>query len=284
MKPEKFNPENLKPKDLKLSPRPSYLAPLIIGGALILFGILFLLNNFEIVKISAGSVFAGIFILAGLIFLIVFFLDHEQWWALIPGFVMMGVGATILVGEYVHLRGMDLGGAVMLIFIALPFWIIYILKRDYWWALFPAGALTSIALMTLIPDTAGDLAVAIMFFGWAGTFLLVYFLAQQKWAIWPSIGLLVFAVSFAVLWLLMRRPVFAALGWMLHILFDIFTHREMFAIQFLWPVSSFHVDGIRWETPWFLAATYATLVVAGLLLWGGRLARRVSVARPAGRG
>lgn len=174
----------------------SYLAPLIIGGALILFGILFLLNNFDIVTISAGSIFAGIFALAGLIFLIVFFLDREQWWALIPGFVLMGVGATILVGEYLTFSGMDIGGAVMLIFIALPFWIIYILKRDYWWALFPAGALTSIAALTLIPDRLGDVGVSVMFFGWAGTFMLVYFLAKQKWAIWPTVGLLAMAVAF----------------------------------------------------------------------------------------
>jgi len=196
MKDEKFNPDDLKPKDLKLYPRPSYLAPLIIGGALILFGILFLLNNFKIFEISVGSVFAGIFALAGLIFLIVFFLDREQWWALIPGFVLMGVGATILVGEYVTLRGVDIAGAVMLIFIALPFWIIYILKRDFWWALFPAGALTSIAAMTLIPSRFEDLSVAVMFFGYAGTFALVYFLAKQKWAIWPVLGLLAMAIAF----------------------------------------------------------------------------------------
>ncbi len=175
-----MNPEKIKPQEIKVTSRPSYLAPLIIGGALILFGILFLLNNFHIVEISVGAVFAGIFALAGLIFLIVFFLDREQWWALIPGFVLMGVGGTILVGEYVHLRGVDLGGAIMLGFIALPFWIIFILKRDYWWALFPAGVLTSIALMTLIPSRLGDAGVAVMFFGWAGTFLLVYLPRKTK--------------------------------------------------------------------------------------------------------
>jgi hypothetical protein len=196
MKGEKFNPDDLKPKDLKLGNRPSYLAPLIIGGALILFGILALLSNFKIFEIGIGAIFAGIFVLAGLIFLIVFFLDREQWWALIPGFVMMGVGATILVGEYMPHSVVDITGAVMLIFIALPFWIIFILKRDYWWALFPAGVLTSIAAMTLIPDRNGDLGVSIMFLGWAGTFALVYFLAKQKWAIWPIIGLAAMAVAF----------------------------------------------------------------------------------------
>ncbi len=99
-----------------------------------------------------------------------------------------------------------------------------------------------------------------------------------------SHSVLVFTVFFAVVWLLMRRPMFEALGWLLHILFDIFTHREMFAIQFLWPVSSFHVDGVAWETSWLLAATYAALVTVSLLLWGGEFARRFFGARPAGRG
>jgi hypothetical protein len=195
-KPEKIKPDDLKSKNLPLSRRPSYLAPLIIGGALIMFGILFLLNNFNIVDISVGAVFAGIFVLAGLIFLIVFLLDREQWWALIPGFVMMGVGATILVGDFAPHSAVDISGAVMLIFIALPFWIIYILKRDFWWALIPAGILSSIAFMTLIPGKYGDLDVAIMFSGWAATFLLLYYLAKQKWALWPMLGLLAMAISF----------------------------------------------------------------------------------------
>jgi hypothetical protein len=126
----------------------SYLTPLIIGGALILFGVLFLLNNFDIVSITASAIFAGIFILAGLIFLIVFLFDNEHWWALIPGFVLMGVGGTILTGEYVNIRGIDISGAIMLFFIALPFWIIYILKRNYWWALIPAGTMTPSAWVT----------------------------------------------------------------------------------------------------------------------------------------
>ena len=186
----------MKKVDVTVKSSSSYLAPLIIGGALILFGILFLLNNFNILNVSVSAVFAGIFVLAGLIFLIVFLMDHEQWWALIPGFVLMGVGATILVGEYITFRGVDVTGAVMLIFIALPFWIIFILKRDFWWALFPAGVLTSIALMTLVPSRFEDLGVAIMFFGWAATFVMVYFLAKQKWAIWPVIGLGILGVSF----------------------------------------------------------------------------------------
>ena len=80
-------------------------------------------------------------------------------------------------------------------------------------------------------------------------------------------SLLVFAAFFSVLWLVMRRPLMSALGWLLHILLDSFTHRGMFAIQFLWPVSSVRLDGIPWETGWFLAATYGVLITVSLLLW-----------------
>jgi membrane-bound metal-dependent hydrolase YbcI (DUF457 family) len=83
-------------------------------------------------------------------------------------------------------------------------------------------------------------------------------------------SLLVFAAFFSVLWLVMRRPILATLGWLLHILLDSFTHRGMFAIQFLWPASSFHLDGVPWETGWFLAATYGLLITLCLLLWRSR--------------
>lgn len=90
-------------------------------------------------------------------------------------------------------------------------------------------------------------------------------------------SLLVFAVFFLGLWLVARRPVLETLGWMLHILLDSFTHRGMFAIQLLWPASSVHLDGIPWETGWFLAATYGTLAAVCNLLWRGR---RASSERP----
>jgi membrane-bound metal-dependent hydrolase YbcI (DUF457 family) len=80
-------------------------------------------------------------------------------------------------------------------------------------------------------------------------------------------SLLVFAVSFLVIWLVVRRPILSTLGWLLHILLDSVTHRGMFAIQFLWPVSSVHLDGIPWETGWFLALTYGVLITVSFVLW-----------------
>lgn len=101
---------------------------------------------------------------------------------------------------------------------------------------------------------------------------------EWVWGVYNAAhSLLVFGVVFAILWLVMRRPVLEALGWLLHILLDIFTHRGFFAVPFLWPLSSVHVDGIPWETPWFLAATYAVLVTVWVVLLRSR---RRSTAAP----
>jgi hypothetical protein len=89
-----------------------------------------------------------------------------------------------------------------------------------------------------------------------------------------SHSLLVVAVVFVGLWLVMRRPILELAAWVFHILLDIFTHRGLFAIQFLWPISSVHLDGLPWETRWFLASTYAVLAAVGFLLWRSRRASR----------
>lgn len=105
------------------------------------------------------------------------------------------------------------------------------------------------ASKTLLPDGSGP------HFDWA---FGVYNLTHSA-AVW--------GICFAAVWLVARRPVVGLFGWALHIAIDIFTHTEIFAIKFLWPLSSFHFGTIRWETPWFLAVTYAALAAVFLMLW-----------------
>lgn len=89
---------------------------------------------------------------------------------------------------------------------------------------------------------------------------------QFVWQLYHcSHSLVVFAVVFGVVWGLAGRPVLELLGWPLHILIDIPTHRGIFAIHFLWPLSSYGVQGIRWESPWFMGMNYGLLV----LVFGG---------------
>jgi len=91
---------------------------------------------------------------------------------------------------------------------------------------------------------------------------------QFVWQLYHcSHSLLVFAAVFALVWLILRRPVLEMLGWGLHILIDIPTHQGIFAVHFLWPLSSYGFNGIRWERPWFLAANYAALIAVLAWIW-----------------
>jgi len=80
-----------------------------------------------------------------------------------------------------------------------------------------------------------------------------------------SHSLLVFAAVFGLVWAILRRPDLEMLGWALHILIDILKHKGIFAVHFLWPLSNFGFNGIRWENCWFLALNYAMLL--SVLAW-----------------
>jgi hypothetical protein len=79
---------------------------------------------------------------------------------------------------------------------------------------------------------------------------------------------IVFLLAFGVASLLARRFVLEMLGWLSHILIDIFTHSfRYYATRFLWPVSDYRFDGLPWWTPWFWCSTYGALAIVYFLLW-----------------
>jgi hypothetical protein len=110
------------------------------------------------------------------------------------------------------------------------------------------GRVVTGASKTLLPDGSGPR------FDWA---FGIYDVTHSA---------VVWALCFGAVWLVAHRPVMELLGWALHIAIDILTHTGIFAIKFLWPLSSVHFDGIRWEKPWFLALTYIALAVIFLML------------------
>ena len=91
---------------------------------------------------------------------------------------------------------------------------------------------------------------------------------QWVWQLYyASHSLVIFIVVFGMTWLLMKRPVIELMGWLLHILIDIPTHQGMFALHFLWPLSSFSISGLRWENRWFMVANYGALLLVYSCLW-----------------
>jgi len=161
---------------------------LVLGVLLIAAGGLFLLQNLGIIP-EAASLFWGIaFFIGGAGFLYVLYSDRSQWWAAIPGFTLLGVSGVIGLSEF----GFDdIGGAFMVAMIAVAFWMVFAMNREFWWAIIPAGILSSVALLVLVePFLAGEGPVGLMFLGFGGTFLAVRYLAQttadMRWAYIPA--------------------------------------------------------------------------------------------------
>ncbi|MEK7148835.1 MAG: hypothetical protein AAB796_00335 [Patescibacteria group bacterium] len=76
-----------------------------------------------------------------------------------------------------------------------------------------------------------------------------------------SHSLIIFTLVFGLVWLFFRRPIFEMLPWGLHILMDIPSHTDaFFPTPFLYPLSSFHVSGIAWGTPWFFFSYWGILI------------------------
>ena len=75
--------------------RLSILLPIIGGILLIAAGVIFLLNNLGLIALDWEMLIGPLFAVGGLVFLIVFMMNTKDWWALIPGFVLVALGIII---------------------------------------------------------------------------------------------------------------------------------------------------------------------------------------------
>lgn len=171
------------------------------GSLLILAGVVFLLQN--IIGFPIGGVFWGIlFGIAGLVFVWVFISNKQQWWAVIPGFSLLGIGFTILVSSLLPRVGDFISGTVILGGIALGFLVVYLVDRNNWWALIPGGVLLTLAVVAGLDNfISGEGVGAIFFLGMGLTFVLIALLpgteGKMRWA-WIPAGVLIF-MSFVVM-------------------------------------------------------------------------------------
>ena len=176
------------------------LLPIVGGILLIAAGVIFLLNNLGMIEVNWEMYIGPLFALGGLVFLLVFILNTREWWALIPGFVLIAIGVIIFMDQNLAAGSELWSGAIFLGLLGLAFLLIYAFHQDSWWAIIPGGVLLTLAGVTLVPDD-GVLAGAIFFLGMAATFGLVYILPKPAgrltWALYPAgillaIGVLVF--------------------------------------------------------------------------------------------
>jgi hypothetical protein len=175
----------------------------IWGALLILLGLVLLLETLGVVRFMGRFVWSVLFVVGGLPFLFVYANNRSQWWALIPGFTLAGIGLGILVGG-------DLTPIIILGSISLPFWIIYLTDRQQWWALIPGWVLACVATIVVLGEIGlGWFVAPFVMFAIAAPFFLVYLSDNaQWWALIPAgimgaIGVLLMAgqvMSTGVFW------------------------------------------------------------------------------------
>jgi len=185
----------------------SYL-PLAFGALLVIAGVLLLLQNFSVLTFGWDLIWSLLFALGGAAFVAVFLKDREQWWAIIPGFTLLGIGGLIGLAAILPESAGAWGGTFFLGAISLAFWVIFALRRENWWAVIPGGVLLTLAVVAGLAEAAGGIATSGLFFlGLAATFGLVYLLptpeGRMKWAIIPAgilgaMGVLIILAATAV--------------------------------------------------------------------------------------
>jgi len=111
-------------------------------------------------------------------FLVVFLRDREQWWALIPAYVMIVIGVMIgLIGLGV-LNDLLVPAYVMFA-IAIPFFVVYARDTTNWWALIPGGIMGVMGLAFLIAETAVEYVGPVVLI-LAGVWILVRQFVRRK--------------------------------------------------------------------------------------------------------
>jgi hypothetical protein len=87
----------------------------------------------------------------GLSFWIIYFMNRDFWWAIIPGGVLLTLGAVAVAEDYI--TG-DNEGGIFFIGLAITFLMVAILakpRENYWWAYIPAGVLFVLGLFLIGP-------------------------------------------------------------------------------------------------------------------------------------
>lgn len=159
---------------------------ILIGAALVLGGILMLLDKTGVLKGATDLFWAGLLAIGAGIFLFWFYSDRSKWWAAIPGFALLGVAASTLL-----LDKIGWGGLAVLGGIGVGFWAVYFRQPAQWWAIIPGGVLLTLGATSALSEAYEIVETGGVFFVGLGlTFLLVALLAKMKWAFIPAAVLL----------------------------------------------------------------------------------------------
>ncbi len=174
-----------------------------VGVVLVVLGVLAFLQSFGLLAINGDPwalIFAVIFAALGLVFLYALVVDRKNWWAAIPGMTLVGLGALMGLALIPGFPGLILP-VIFMGCIAASFWIVYLLNRQFWWAIIPAGTLTSVAVLIAFSEN-GEFGASLLFLGMAVTFGLLGVInvngQRMSWPWIPAISLAILGAIVAV--------------------------------------------------------------------------------------
>jgi hypothetical protein len=172
-----------------------FKSPILWGSLLVAGGIALLLENMDISHIG-GSIWGIVLGIAGLLFLSVYFENRVNWWSLIPGVSLFSFGLAAILGFISPSVYELVGGSLVLGGIGLSFFLVYLVNRENWWAIIPAGVLATLAVVSIIDAGNYDVDTGGIFFVGVGlTFILVAILptpfGRMMWAFIPALIMLV---------------------------------------------------------------------------------------------
>ena len=169
---------------------------LIPGGVM-----LFLALTTLIVDRAGGEWVGSLFLfMIALGFLIVYLNNQTRSWALLVAYVM----GVLCLAPAMASGGQSAAyfGPLFLFAIGLPFFLVYFRSADRWWAIIPAGTMTTLAIVAALAiagwirdENQGGYANALLTGGLAVTFAVVWLRDHKPWAQAVTIILAVLAIA-----------------------------------------------------------------------------------------
>ncbi len=170
---------------------------LIPGGIMLFLALLLLLvdNTAHDEWIPALFLF-----MVALSFLFVYLTNRLRTWALLVAYIL----AVLALAPLMSMAGRngDYFGSLIFFAVAFPFFIVYFRRPENWWAIIPAGVLTTIGVVAALAiaglinsATSGGYANAFLMAGLAATFAVLWLRHHKTWAKIVTIVLGILAVA-----------------------------------------------------------------------------------------
>jgi hypothetical protein len=141
---------------------------------------------FAVDRVAGEWIGSGLFFILAATFFFVY-LSRRVLWAAIVAYVMFILGFMPLMAMTSR---PEFSGIIVLFAIGLPFLYVYLKSPERWWALFPAGILLTLGLITavaLIPGIQTEeydnrVGNTVFYAGLAATFAVVWLRHHKRWA------------------------------------------------------------------------------------------------------